>query len=119
MQGLRDELKSLQAQMAIIENQFAAASSSSRKRIRWAIVPFSQMTNPGFSTGAAGTTLYSRNPSWFNSSGSYRYSRCNAYSSSCAYAPATTSHDADWISKKWDGCVEERDTSNLITATSS
>jgi hypothetical protein len=118
MQGLRDALKSLQAQMGIIESQFAAASSSSRKRIRWAIVPFSQMTNPGFSTGAAGTTLYSRNPSWFNASGSYRYSWCGSASNSCAYGAATTSHDADWIAKKWDGCVEERATSNLITATS-
>ncbi|WP_261362604.1 TadE/TadG family type IV pilus assembly protein [Sphingomonas aerolata] len=118
MQGLRNALKSLQAQMAIIESQFSAASSSSRKRIRWAIVPFSQMTNPGFSTGATGATLYARNPGWFNASGSYRYSWCGAASTSCAYAPATTSHDADWIAKKWDGCVEERGTSNLITANS-
>ena len=118
MQGLRDALKSLQAQMGIIESQFAAASSSSRKRIRWAIVPFSQMTNPGFSTGPAGTTLYSRNPSWFNTSGSYRYSACNYEDYRCAYGAATTAHDANWISKTWDGCVEERGTSNLITGTS-
>jgi len=118
MQGLRDALKSLQAQMAIIETQFAAANSASRKRIRWAIVPFSQMTNPGFSTGPAGTTLYSRNPGWFNTTGSYRYMRCNYADNYCVYPASDTSHDSDWIAKKWDGCVEERGTSNLITATS-
>lgn len=119
IQGLRDALTSLQSQMGIIETQFSAAAASTRKRVRWAVVPFSQMTNPGFSKGTAGTTLYARNPTWFNASGSYRNSQCNSQSNSCADKAKTTDHDATWISKTWDGCVEERTTSNLINGSSS
>ena len=119
MQGLRDALKSLREQMAIIETQFGAATASSRKRIRWAIVPFSMNTNPGFSTGPAGTTLYARNPGWFNTSGSYRRTTCGSARSSCIDPAVTVPHDSNWMANTWDGCVEERGTSNLITASSS
>jgi Flp pilus assembly protein TadG len=108
MQGLRDALTALRTQMGKIETQFNLATPDSRKRIRWAIVPFSQMTNPGLSIGTAGTTLYSRNPGWFNTSGTYRSGGSNSL----------VSHSAYWISNTWDGCVEERTTSNLITPTS-
>lgn len=118
MQGLRNALKSLQAQMAIIETQFGAATASSRKRIRWSIVPFSMMTNPGFSTGPAGTTLYSRNPGWFNTTGSYRRTTCGNARSNCFDAPTSLSHSGTWLATTWDGCVEERATSNMITASS-
>lgn len=118
MQGLRNALKSLQAQMAIIETQFGAATASSRKRIRWSIVPFSMMTNPGFSTGPAGTTLYSRNPGWFNTTGSYRRTTCGNARSNCFDAPTSASHSGTWLATTWDGCVEERATSNMITASS-
>ena len=118
MQGLRNALKSLQAQMAIIETQFGAATASSRKRIRWSIVPFSMMTNPGFSTGPAGTTLYSRNPGWFNTTGSYRRTTCGNARNNCFDAPTSPPHDPTWLATTWDGCVEERATSNMITASS-
>jgi hypothetical protein len=107
MQGLRTALTSLRTQMGIIETQFNLATPDSRKRIRWAIVPFSQMTNPGLSMGTAGTTLYSRNPGWFNTSGTYRNGSTNSL----------VSHTTTWINNTWDGCVEERTTSNLITPT--
>ncbi|MEG3164320.1 TadE/TadG family type IV pilus assembly protein [Sphingomonas sp. PB2P19] len=108
MQGLRSALTSLRTQMGIIETQFNLATAASRKRVRWAIVPFSQMTNPGFSVNASGSTLYSRNPGWFNTSGTYR----NDYSTNLV------SHTPTWIANTWDGCVEERQTSNQITPTS-
>ncbi len=111
MQGLRDALSSLRTQMAAVETQFNNASAANRKRVRWAIVPFSQMTNPGFSVGTAGTTLYARNPTWFNTSGTYRYSCFFGYS----VCSTTADHDGNWMSNTWDGCVEERGTSNAIT----
>lgn len=109
MQALRDAVALLQTQMATIETQFNAASASSRKRIRWSIIPFSMMTNPGFSTGTAGTTLYTRNPSWFNTTGSYRDG------SSAAVSVTQTSN---WLANTWDGCTEERATTNTITSNS-
>jgi Flp pilus assembly protein TadG len=109
MQGLRDALASLQTQMATIETQFNMTEEGKRKRVRWAIVPFSQMVNAGFSTGAAGTTLYSRQPGWFNTTGTYYNDRSTGDS---------VSHDSNWMANTWDGCVEERRTSNTITATS-
>lgn len=109
MQGLRDALASLQTTVASIETEFnTETDTAKRKRVRWAIIPFSQMVNAGFSTGTAGTTLYSRQNAWFNSSARY-------YSGS---SESTTTHNASWISNTWDGCVEERGTSNTITATS-
>lgn len=110
MQGLRNALDSLQGQMANIETQFNAAASGSRKRVRWAIVPFSQMVNAGFSRGTAGTTLYSRNPSWFNTTWTY-------YDSGTLNS--NIAHNSTWLTNTWDGCVEERRTSNSITSESS
>lgn len=117
MQGLRDALSSLRSQMATLETQFATASASTRRRIRWSIVPFSQMTNPGLSLGTAGTTLYARNPGWFNVNGSYRQSY-SCGNTQCAYNAQTSNHSSTWISNTWDGCVEERGTSNSITPNS-
>lgn len=110
MQGLRDALDSLQGQMATIENQFNLTEESKRKRVRWAIVPFSMMVNAGFSLNAADATLYSRNPSWFNTTGTYK-------DGSTIYT--NPNHSPTWLSSTWDGCVEERKTSNVITASSS
>jgi Flp pilus assembly protein TadG len=109
MQALRDAVAELQSQMATIEAQFNVADAASRKRIRWSIIPFSMMANPGFSIGTAGTTLYARNPTWFNTTGSYRNGNNSAQS---------VSHNSSWMSDTWDGCVEERTTSNTITANS-
>jgi Flp pilus assembly protein TadG len=109
IQGLRDALDSLQGQMATIETQFNAATESSRKRIRWAIVPFSMMVNAGFSLNSADATLYSRNPTWFNTTGTY----VDGWTTS-----TNPTHNSTWLSSTWDGCVEERKTSNTITATS-
>lgn len=109
MQALRNALTSLQSQMALIETQFNTASVSDRKRIRWSVVPFSMMVNAGLSTDSTGQTLYQRKPTWFNSTGSYR----NGSSS-----PVSKSHNTSWMTNTWDGCVEERRTSNLITPTS-
>lgn len=119
MQGLRTALSSLRSQMASIEAQFATADAATRKRIRWAIVPFSMMTNPGRSVGTAGTTLYQRNPGWFNTTGSYRRLTCKNDRASCSAAPESQPHDPSWMADVWDGCVEERGTSNAITANSS
>lgn len=106
--ALRSALSSLYDQMAIIETRFNTAAESSRKRIRWAVVPFSQMVNAGRSEGSAGTTLYNRNPSWFNIDASY-------YNGS---QTNTSTHATNWPTNTWNGCVEERGTSNTITATS-
>jgi Flp pilus assembly protein TadG len=111
MQGLRDALDSLQGQMATIETQFNTAASGSRKRVRWAIVPFSQMVNAGLSLNSAGTTLYSRNASWFNTTGTY-------YDRDAGTLYSNQAHNSTWLSNTWDGCVEERKTSNAITASS-
>lgn len=62
MQALRNALSSLQTQMAQIETNFNTAPVGSRKRIRWSVVPFSMMVNPGMATDSAGRTLYDRNP---------------------------------------------------------
>jgi Putative Flp pilus-assembly TadE/G-like len=109
MQALRDALASLQSQMALIETQFNTASSSDRKRIRWSVVPFSMMVNAGLSTDSTGQTLYQRKPSWFNTTGSYRNGSAS---------PVSRGHDATWMANTWDGCVEERKTSNSITPSS-
>lgn len=114
MQGLRTALVTLQTEIGKIETEFNSAPSASRKRVRWAIVPFSQMVNAGLSKGSAGTTLYARNPTWFNTTGNYKaiYS-CGR--NSCASNNYNISHSASWLSNTWDGCVEERRTSNAIT----
>ena len=117
MQGLRSALSTLQTQMATIESQMNQSEASKRKRVRWSIVPFSQMVNPGFSTNAAGTRLYDRNPSWFNTTGVYRTYGCGRYS--CNTYSNTVTHNTDWMRDTWDGCVEELGTSNRITSTSS
>ena len=110
MQGLRNALASFKTQMSIIEEQFALASVDTRKRVRYAVVPFSQMVNAGNSIGTAGTTLYSRQPGWFNAT------LCTAASTSGCKSSNTTTHTSSWISGTWDGCVEERPTINTITS---
>tara|TARA_R110000787_G_scaffold6861_10_gene23719 strand:+ start:85 stop:1737 length:1653 start_codon:yes stop_codon:yes gene_type:complete len=117
MQALRAALTNLQTQMATIESQFNMTEQGKRKRVRWSIIPFSQMVNPGFSKGTANTTLYARHPSWFNTTGTYRAYTCGWYS--CGYPDNTVSHDSNWMRDVWDGCVEEQSTSNTITSTSS
>ncbi|MBB5709101.1 pilus assembly protein TadG-related protein [Sphingomonas xinjiangensis] len=118
MQALRDALSKLQSQMGEIEKQFNLADSETRKRIRWSVVPFSMGVNAGLSTGKAGTTLYARNPTWFNRDGTYK--RWDRDSRGYTYFASTTSkHSDSWIANTWDGCVEERTTSSDITATSS
>lgn len=115
MQVLRNALASFKAQMAIIETQFANASENTRKRVRYAVVPFSQMVNAGLSIGSNGTTLYSRQPGWFNSDLSYN-STCGSGRSSYS-CTVTATHNSNWINNTWDGCVEERATINTITPT--
>jgi Flp pilus assembly protein TadG len=111
MQGLRDAVSSLQTQMATIEAQFDTATAGSRKRIRWSIVPFSQMVNAGRSKDSTGNTLWTRNKGWFNTEGVYAENcspaRCNG--------STTTPHSDLWMKNDWDGCIEERQTSNMIT----
>jgi len=109
MQALRTALASLQTQMAQIETQFNSAGAADRKRIRWSVVPFSMMVNAGLSTDSTGATLYSRQSSWFNTTGWYRNG---------GNSPVSVGHSSSWMSNTWDGCVEERKTSNQITATS-
>lgn len=119
MQALRDALRNLQTQMATIETQFNLAPSASRKRVRWAVVPFSQMVNAGFSRDSTNTTLYSRQPGWFNTTGSYRVYGCGWWSCGVTGYNDNIAHDATWLSNTWDGCVEEQSTSNTITSTAS
>ena len=109
MQVLRTALASFKTQMSVIEQQFATASADTRKRIRYAVVPFSQMVNAGLSIGSNGTTLYSRKPEWFNDT------LCTAASSASCRTSNTTTHTTNWINNTWDGCVEERPTINTIT----
>lgn len=117
MQVLRDALASFKTQMAVIETEFAKADSASRKRIRYAVVPFSQMVNVGNSIGTNGTTLYSRQPGWFNKTISY-IGTCYSgrYSYECTQTDTVTDN---WIKQSWDGCVEERATINTITPSNS
>lgn len=117
MQALRTALANLQTQMATIESQFNMTEQGKRKRVRWSIIPFSQMVNPGFSKGTAGTTLYARQPGWFNTTGTYRAYTCGRYF--CSYPDNIVSHGSTWMRDTWDGCVEEQSTSNSITSTSS
>lgn len=109
IQGLRDALNSLQSQMSTIETQFNMTEEGKRKRVRWAIIPFSMMVNAGFSLNSVDSSLYSRNPTWFNTTGTYR----KDYTTSI-----NPTHSSTWLSDTWDGCVEERKTSNTITANS-
>jgi Flp pilus assembly protein TadG len=109
MQGLRNALDSLQGQMATIETQFNMTEEGKRKRVRWAIIPFSMMVNAGLSRNSADTSLYSRNSAWFNVTGTYLKNGTTS---------TNPTHDSNWLSNTWDGCVEERRTSNQITANS-
>lgn len=123
MQGLRTALTTLQTEIGKIETEFASAPSATRKRVRWAIVPFSQMVNAGMSTGSAGTTLYTRQPTWFNTTGDYKQwqVQCDKNGKNCNYSVASNddvSHSGSWLANIWDGCVEERRTSNAITPNS-
>ena len=124
MQALRTALTNLQTQMATIESQFNMTEQGKRKRVRWAIIPFSQMVNPGFSRGTANTTLYSRKPGWFNTTGTYRETSCGynwrgQLVCSVNNTHTNLAHDATWMNNSWDGCVEEQSTSNTITSTAS
>ncbi|MFB0872354.1 MULTISPECIES: pilus assembly protein TadG-related protein [unclassified Sphingobium] len=123
MQGLRTALANLQSQMATIESQFNLTEESKRKRIRWAIIPFSQMVNAGFSKGSANTTLYARQPGWFNTTGTYRETTClssrGVVTCTLDRTNSSVAHDTTWLANTWDGCIEEQSTSNSITSTSS
>lgn len=117
MQGLRTALAGLQTEIGKIETDFNSAPSATRKRVRWAIVPFSQMVNAGMSKGSLGTTLYSRQPTWFNTTANYKYIyNCNGYL--CSSNQNNVSHSQNWLTNTWDGCVEEKRTSNSITPNS-
>ncbi|HEX7873179.1 MAG TPA: TadE/TadG family type IV pilus assembly protein, partial [Sphingobium sp.] len=125
MQALRDALSDLQTDIGKIETEFNAAPSATRKRVRWAIIPFSQMVNVGGSMGydfggdgsdtGSKSTLYARKPDWFNTSG--KYCTDNASTSNSSYC-STVAHNSTWMTSTWDGCVEERSTSNSINSTS-
>lgn len=122
IQSLRDALTSLKTTLSTTETQFAAMPSASRKRIRYGFVPFSQMVNAGFSTNSAGTTLYSRQPSWFRFAAGYAGTttvrKCFLFF--CwDEVQSTTIVPATWASSTWDGCVEERGTTNTITSATS
>lgn len=124
MQALRTALANLQTQMGTIESQFNMTEQGKRKRVRWSIIPFSQMVNPGFSKGTAGTTLYDRKPGWFNTTGSYKETSCGynwrgQIVCSVDKNHNNLAHDSTWMTNIWDGCVEEQSTSNAITSTAS
>ncbi|MFZ2996749.1 TadE/TadG family type IV pilus assembly protein [Sphingobium sp.] len=124
MQALRTALTNLQTQMATIESQFNMTEQGKRKRVRWAIIPFSQMVNAGLSKGTAGTTLYDRQPGWFNTTGTYKETSCyqDWYGNvTCSVDKTNTNlaHDSHWMTNTWDGCIEEQGTSNTITSTAS
>lgn len=123
MQALRTALANLQTQMATIESQFNMTEQGKRKRVRWSIIPFSQMVNAGFSKGTAGTTLQARQSGWFNTTGNYKANVCGYNSRGqyvCSVQDRTNiAHDSTWMSNTWDGCVEEQGTSNTITSTGS
>lgn len=116
MKGLRDALSALRTQMGTIETQFNTAPVATRKRVRFAIVPFSQMVNAGRSTDTSATTLFSRQNGWFNTTGDYRDGSTTCGRSSCNYVTDTVTHNNTWLTNTWDGCVEERATSNTVTA---
>ncbi|EXS71826.1 hypothetical protein BF95_15170 [Sphingobium sp. Ant17] len=123
MEALRTALTNLQTQMATIESQFNMTEQGKRKRVRWSIIPFSQMVNAGFSRGTANTTLYDRNPGWFNTTGSYKETSCYSYRGQiyCSVDKNhnNLAHDSTWMTNIWDGCVEEQSTSNAITSKTS
>lgn len=124
MQALRTALSNLQTQMATIESQFNLSDASKRKRVRWAVVPFSQMVNAGLSKDANNATLYSRNSGWFNTTGNYRATSCYINwrgNRVCSVDQNNNNiaHNATWMNNTWDGCVEEQSTSNAITSTAS
>lgn len=107
IEALRNSLASLKTTLAPVETEFAAAPAATRKRIRYGIVPFSQMVNAGFSRNAAGQTLYSRQSGWFR----FPAAQYVCGWRSCYWTTPVTA-------TTWDGCVEERGTSNTITASS-
>jgi Flp pilus assembly protein TadG len=124
MQALRTALTNLQTQMATIESQFNMTEQGKRKRVRWSIIPFSQMVNAGLSRNSAGTTLYDRQSGWFNTTGSYRETSCYQDRRGNIYCQVdknnnNVTHTATWMSNTWDGCIEEQSTSNSITSTAS
>jgi Flp pilus assembly protein TadG len=114
IQVVRNSLASLKTTLSAIETQFAAQPAATRKRVRYAIVPFSQMVNAGFSQDTNGATLYSRKPTWFRFKSNYG-SVCTAWFFWICTNYSTIT-PASWAASDWDGCVEERGTTNLITS---
>jgi hypothetical protein len=93
-----------------IEDQFNLATSN-KKRIRYGIVPYAMMVN-------VGRELRDTNVNWVQTTSTYRLS---------GGTTASVAHDAtffgpapstDPATGTWDGCIEERATTNTITASS-
>lgn len=85
-------------------------------RLRYGIVPFSE-------TVSVGQLLRSTDPTWVNSTWSYRScSNPNPHTNfqtacSSSAAPASITRNASFWSS-WNGCIEERQTVNSITTSS-
>ncbi|WP_303542078.1 pilus assembly protein [Sphingomonas natans] len=113
IQGLRSAVLALYDQLAPIQTQLAAAGM----RMRFSVVPYSSTVNVGFLI--AGQDInYIRNPAF------YQQGYCSAYNTNntcktTSYRAVSVSHDYNWGATKWGGCIEERQTTSIITSSTS
>ncbi|QJU57910.1 TadE/TadG family protein [Sphingomonas sp. AP4-R1] len=114
IEGLRAAVLALYDQLAPIQTQLAAANM----RMRFSIVPYSSTVNVGKLIYGVDSS-YIRNPA--------PYQKCSNYSSNngCTggYQAISVTHSTsnpNWFtSSSWGGCIEERQTTSTITASTS
>lgn len=107
--GLKSAVSDLYDTMKVIEDQFnTQTDTTKRKRIRWGIVPYSMTVNVG-KVGTLGNVGIDFSSNWVQTTSTYR----NGASST-----TSVTHNATWFSTTHDGCIEERNTVDSITATS-
>lgn len=113
IQALRSAVLALYDQLAPIQNQLAAAGM----RLRFSVVPYSSTVNVGKLIYGV-NSAYIRNPASYSQAycaSTDRNGNCTGYSS----RSASVTHDANWFSNSWGGCIEERQTTSTIVSTTS
>lgn len=108
IEALRSATLALYDQLAPIQAQLAAAGM----RLRFSVVPYASTVN-------VGKLIYAVNSGYMRNPAPYYQKQCTVYQGKtyCYANQASVSHSANWFTNSWGGCIEERQTSSAIVAT--